>query len=262
MKKKVAAGVLTLALVFTIGGTLAYMASNEEAGNTFTIGSVHIKTTETEYPATDEDGDGVPETPKTDENKNGIPDDNESLVPYEEEPKNPVIHNTGINDAIVFMKVTVPAEEIIEIDDNGNRKDKTESDIFWFKMNSDDKDTAHANNYDKANWVELTDFSGNLVDNADCNKEGRGREYLFAYKTKVAPGDQTTALFEKIQNKKYGSTTIRPDEIESITIDSYAIQADSLYRNGQLIDTSGTVSDDDLAYIYQVYFNQNSTIEK
>lgn len=238
-----AAALAALAVTGIAGGTLAYMASQETAGNVFLTGDVHIRTTETEFPTKDANSDGVP-------------DDNEKMVPYQTSPKNPVIQNTGKNDAIVFMKVTVPAESITEINDDGSRKQTAVSDIFWLKQKEDD-DSAHANHFDE-NWIELTDLDGQVVDNADCNDEGKGREYIFGYHVRLDEHESTSALFDKVQNKKYGSQTISPTEMENITIDSFAIQADDVYQNGTAMDTTGELTKQQLTYIYQVYCRQNS----
>ena len=242
-RKLLAAAAAVLAVMGVAGGTLAYMASQETAGNVFLTGDVHIKTTEPEFPTKDANNDGVP-------------DQNEKMVPYQTSPKNPKIQNTGKNDAIVFMKVTVPAESITEINDDGSRKDTALSDIFWLKQKEDSEDT-HANHFDE-NWIELTDLDGNVVDNADCNDERKGREYIFGYHVRLDERESTTSLFDVVQNKKYGSQSISPTEVENITIDTYAIQADNVYKNGSPLDTTGELTQAQLTYIYQAYGNQNS----
>lgn len=242
-RKIILAAIGCLAAIGLVGGTLAYMSSNETGTNVFLTGDVHIKSSEPKFPTKDENGDGVP-------------DDNEKMVPFQEEPKDPRIKNTGKNDAIVFMKVTVPAEYITEIKDDGSRSEKQENDIFWMKLDSDGKDS-HSNSFDPE-WTELTDVDGNLVDEKDCNEEGRGRVYIFGYRTRLSENKSTSALFDKVQNKRYGSQTISPTEKEQIIIDSYAVQADDIYKDGKVVDTNGTIPQDTLTYIYQVYCNQNS----
>ena len=235
-------GAVILSMAGAVGGTFAYMSSIEGSGNVFLIGDVHIKTTEPKFPTTDANGDGVP-------------DDNEKMVPYQTEPKNPLIQNTGKNDAIVFMKVTVPAEQVTLFNDDGTRNDVALTDIFWLKQD-EDSDDSHQNHFDE-NWIELTTIDSQVVDNADCNDEGKGREYIFGYHVRLDSYEKTTSLFDKVQNKKYGSQTINPEEIENITIDSYAIQADDIYRDGAAMDTTGELTEDQLTYIYQVFVNQN-----
>lgn len=233
---------ILLSMVGAVGGTYAYMSAIEGSGNVFLTGDVHIKTTEPDFPTTDTDN-------------NGIPDDNERLIPYQTEPKNPIIQNTGKNDAIVFMKVTVPAEEIALISDNGTRSDTELTDIFWLKQN-EDSDDSHQNHFDE-NWIELTTIDSQVVSNSDCNDEGKGKEYIFGYHVRLDSHEKTTPLFDKVQHKKYASRTLSANEVENITIDSYAIQADDIYQNGLLMDTSGQLTEEQLTYIYQVFFNQN-----
>lgn len=90
------------------------------------------------------------------------------------------------------------------------------------------------------------------------NDEGRGKVYIFGYHTRIEPEETTETLFDKVQNKKYGSKTIGPNEVETIHIESYAIQADEIRRAGINVDTSAEISEQDLAYIYNTFCNQNA----
>ncbi len=223
------------------GGALAYLSYADGKNNTFTVGQVKIQMGEPGYPAADSDGDGVP-------------DDNTRLTPYKEASKDPQITNTGANDAIVFLKITTPVENISLIGDDGSKNETSDDDLFWLKQTEDDVNT-HANHFDE-NWVELTSVEEKLVTGVNTNDEGKGRTYVFAYKTRLAPGQTTTALFDKVQNKRYGTAQIGAEEVERILVDSYAIQADSILKDEQVIDTTGDLSEDILTYIYGVCLNQ------
>lgn len=246
MKKPIKALLITSAILLsgalTVTGMYAYFTDNEDGINTFTIGDVHIIAEEPNFPTYDGD-------------KDGVPDDCELITPYETITKDPYIQNTGTNDAIVFMKVTVPVEVVTLIDDNGNRGNEQEAALFWLKQ-KEDSDNTHQDHFDE-NWTRLTQLDGKFVNCEGINNEGRGYTYIFGYKTRIENREKTTALFDKVQNKKYGSGNIEADEIESIKIEAYAVQADNVLRSGIPVNTEGTISETDLTYIYNTFVNQN-----
>lgn len=232
---------LTVAGLFA-GSVLAYMMDSEDNINTFSVGDIEIVASEPSWPTEDTDG-------------NGVPDESELLTPYEEVDKDPRITNTGINDAVVFFRMYVPAEELTLIGDDGSRSDPTLSDLVWFKQDGDSADL-HENHFDE-NWTLI---SQEVIEKGidGTNDEGAAVCYVFGYNTRLARGDSTTNLFDKIQNKKYGSATIAGKEVETILIDGFGIQADNLWKeDGTYLSTDGTISKDDLTYIYNLFFNQN-----
>lgn len=242
----ISAIVLALGIGLGVGGIMAYHTDTDGLTNTFLIGDVHITAKEPNMPTKDD-----PKTGRTD----GVPDDCELLTPLQEVPKDPYITNTGTNDCIVFFRVTVPCEELSLIDDDGKRGDRALCDIFWMKK-KDDPASLHKNHFDE-NWVELTTLDHKFVTLKGINNEGNGYTYIFGYNVKLRNGESTTTLFDKIQNKKYGSRTIGPDEVEQIRVESYAIQADMIARSGKDINTDGKLNEDTLTYIYKVFINQN-----
>lgn len=244
-KKRIAAvgaGVLAAGALFA-GMMFAYQTDLEAGINKVVTGDVHINAWE-------------PNWPTEDTNNNGVPDEAELVIPYETLTKDPRIQNTGTNDAIVFFKVTAPVEELTLISDDGKRGDPALTDLFWFKQDGD-ADTLHENNFND-NWIRLTALDGQIVDCSDVNEEGKGLTYIFGYHTRLTTRDITTTLFDKIQNKKYGSKTIGPNEVETIKLEAYAIQADDVLRSGIEVPTDGSLSEQDLTYLYQAFFNQNS----
>lgn len=254
--KRTATAVLcsALALGCLAGGIYAYQTDNETAGNHFSIGNVSITAAEPRFPTVDEDeGTGKP-------GKDGVPDECELLIPFEEVSKDPYITNTGINDVVVFFKVTCPVETLTLINDDGTRTRETPAPLFWFKQDETPY-TFHGDDWDD-DWTELKGCPDNnqFVHCDGINEEGNGYTYIFGYKTRLKNGESTTKLFDKIQNKKYGSRTISANEVEQIKVESYAIQADDISRDGRLVDTKGTISDDDLVYIYETFVNQNEHV--
>lgn len=242
-RRAIAIGTILLLIVAAMAGSaLAYMAGRDKGVNVVTIGNVHISASEPGFPTKDSNG-------------NGVPDECELVIPYKTVLKDPRIKNTGKNDAVVFLKVTAPVEEISLITDDDVRQEAALSDLFWFKQKKD-PDSMHQNNF-HSSWTRLTTLDGEFVNCKGINDEGRGYTYIFGYHTRIKAGESTATLFDKVQNKKYGSKTIGPNEMETIRIESYAIQADEIERSGVTVDTSADISKEDLTYIYRTFFNQN-----
>lgn len=247
----VAAAVFVLCCGIT-GAALAYQMSQESAANVFTVGKIGIIQNETTFPTEDKDkGSG-------EKGKDGVPDECELVIPYAEITKDPYIQNVQKNDCIVFMKVKNPAEILTLIGEEGGRGKEALCDLFWLKQ-ADDSVDLHENHFEE-NWVELTQVDKDLFEkDPEVNEEGNCRSYLFAYSTRLAPNENTTPLFGKVQNKKYGSRTITANEVENIKIESFAIQADYLTKDGIDIDTSGVMDEETLTYIWSLYFEQASS---
>lgn len=235
------AGMLAVSLF--AGGVIAYMTHRDGLVNTFTVGDVHIKAWEPRFPTGDKDG-------------NGVPDECELVIPYQTILKDPRIKNTGKNDAVVFFKVTSPVELVNLIMDDGTRPGKQKADLFWFKQ-ADDPDSLHRNHFN-GNWVELKGIDNQFVKCASCNEEGDGYTYIFGYHERVAPGGITETLFDKVQNKKYGSETIKADEAEQIRVEAYAVQADDVQKDGIVVGTDGELPEETLTYIFQAFCSQNT----
>lgn len=246
-KQFIAAGLsLILAGTLTVGGILAYQTASDTATNTFLIGNVKIKAMEPNFPTEDD-----PDVGKVD----GVPDECELLIPFEEITKDPRIQNTGVNDCVVFFRITNPVETLNITDEDGTRREGVQEDLFWFKLDSDDA-SMHGNHFNDS-WVKLDEVDGNIVECEGINDEGLGKTYIFGYQTAIERGEITDTLFDKIQNKRYGSRTIGPKEIEQIKVESFAIQKDEIMRAGIEVNTDGIISKEDLTYIYKVFVNQN-----
>ena len=96
MKKKsilMAAIAVMLVAVLVVGGTLAYFTDTKAATNTFTVGDVKIKLDESNV--NDPNGDRVTSNEYTD------------VFPGIQYKKDPVVTNTGKNDAYVRAVVTI-----------------------------------------------------------------------------------------------------------------------------------------------------------
>ena len=98
MKKRTLALILALVLVFgaAVGGTIAYLTSNDSVTNTFTVGKVEITLDEAKV-----DEYGVAVTPATRVEANTY-----KLIPGHTYIKDPTIHvATGSEDCWLFAKI-------------------------------------------------------------------------------------------------------------------------------------------------------------
>ena len=72
----------------------------------------------------------------TEPNWDKVPDkEKENIVPGKELVKDPTITNTGINDAFVFMKVTVPAAELVTANEDGTKNEKALKQLYSWEIN-------------------------------------------------------------------------------------------------------------------------------
>ena len=147
MKKK--SLVVTMASVAAIaaigvGSTFAYFTSQDEATNAFTLGDIEIELTEDNW---DED--------------NGV-----NILPMQTIAKDPAVTNTGLNDAYIFLKVTVPQAEV-QLE---GQEAAEVQDLFTLNNISD-------------NWTLVSEENG---------------VYVYAYNETVAPEASTDALFDSV----------------------------------------------------------------
>ena len=99
--RKMVKGIALAAMVAALaaGGTAAYLTDFETATNSFTIGKVDIELDE----------------------PNWKPDDNTKLVPTQVIKKDPYVKNKGINEAFVYLEVSVPVRNVITAAQDGTR---------------------------------------------------------------------------------------------------------------------------------------------
>lgn len=249
-----------LIAVMGIGGTMAYLTDQTEATNTFTFGDVKVNTIEAAWDVKDEDD-------------NGVPDAAEKEVPNQQTPKSVQAENVGINDAVVFVKLTVPLETVTLVEDDGTAHLKADGthdtklqEIFYFQ---DENDTINAqnNNFDE-NWINLPEEetgyqgAGGSEEYLDIHSNYRPydktyRTYVFGYNKRIAKGELTTTLFDKVQIKNFIENEVTPSAKKDIKVETYSIQADNIVDANGAIDTTGTMNHDTLKEIYDIYVTQN-----
>lgn len=232
----------TLAVITATGaGSLAYLTDAETSTATYTSGDVKIDLVEANY------------------NEAKM----QKMVPNQEEKMDPVIMNTGINDAVVFARVTVPCANVTGVSDDGTKGVRKDQELVFFK-DTDDNITKHENNFD-ANWVLLDDDgSAGLT---DTDVADGSRTYIFGYKNTIKGSKtsqdendkKTSALYDKVQLLNVLEDDIDPSVGQKIKVEAFAIQADNILHSangGEAIDLSGDISEDVLTEVYNIAFKQ------
>ena len=227
----ITAGCVFLAAL-TLGNTFAYLTDNDNADNVFTIGDVYLKIEEPNYPKQES---------------------SRIMVAYSKISKDPMITNTGTNDEFVFMKVTVPLENVTLVGTDGKKDTETKKQEI-FKLIST---STGAIEYDE-------DFSYNpswLFIDEDSTDDTHS--YIFAYKkVLLASGNtdteirtKTETLFDEVQLKSFIEGEIPENTVEKIEIEAYGIQADNLFSIDNLDPDNPT--EEQLEEIYEIYVRQN-----
>lgn len=196
--RKILVSLAALALVaaISIGGTIAYLTSNDEVVNTFTVGNVAIKLDEAEANA---DGSLVAGAARVKANSY-------KLLPGHTYNKDPMVTVLSGSETS-YIKMTVTFSKANELDAIFAPTGAELTSIF--------------NSYDAANWT----YKGNTKNTTDNT-----RTYEFWYKEAVgAPTADVAldALFDSITVP--GTITneqLKTIEGMTITVNAYAIQAD------------------------------------
>lgn len=184
MKKKMITLFLIVAMiaVAAIGGTLAYFTDSKETTNTFTMGSVEIELTESNWSAP------------------------ANTVPGVSYAKNPVVKNTGKNDA--WIRVDVILSDAAAFKTAAAKYTNTELSSMFVGL-------------DTTNWTALTPADGandTLI-------------FSFYYKTALAKETSTSALFTavKIPGKFTNADMTNIGTDFTITVQAHAIQTSDDY---------------------------------
>lgn len=193
------AGILCLA---SVGGVSAYLTDFNKADNQFTVGRVAITV---EEPGFD-------------------PEEQTKIEPGKEISKDPKIKNTGVNDAFVYLEVSIPMANVEAAAEDGTRINRKNQELFSFQPSE--------------SWTKLS-----------SKTSGNNQIYVYAY-NKILPAEETTeALFSSVKFLNVIEKQIDEQQL-SIPVRAYAIQAS--YTGGE----SGSVIDK-AKIAYEKYVNQN-----
>lgn len=214
MQKKSKAIIIAICglIIIGISGVFAYLTDTDTADNIFTVGKVKIDLQEPAWENAE------------DNNDNGIPDNAENITPNATIAKDPQVKNIGENNAYIYLKVTVPAEELIVADENGillNNGLAQETQIYTYTKNE--------------NWTELEKTE-------NVNEETGKIEsytYVYYYNTELAPEATTDPLFNNVKfaNVIEGQVDLSENQIN---IQAYAIQSENL-PEGTTIESAYTI---------------------
>lgn len=222
MNKKVKVILCTASIVGIVGisGIFAYLTDSDMASNKFTVGKVEIELQEPKWDSA------------TDADNNGIPDYAENIVPNATIEKDPQVKNVGKNDAYIYLKVTVPAKNVITAQEDGT-----------LENNGQAKVTQLFTYTPSANWKEIT--SQRKTNTKADSTEVESYTYVYYYNEKVAPQATTTTLFDNVKFANIIGNQLGADENQQIDIEAYAIQSDNLPENTTIEGA------------YDIYLNQN-----
>lgn len=123
-----------LVLLMAAGGVSAYFTSMDQNTNTWTTGNITIELREPEY-------------------GKATPAERENITPNQELTKDPLIKNTGSNEAYVFLQFSVPKANVKTADADGTLQPSVQQELFsytihsgWTKV-SEDNSSADSNSY-------------------------------------------------------------------------------------------------------------------
>ncbi len=111
--RKCAAAAAAALVLLSAGATVAFFTDQDEKLNTFTVGNIDIQLDEPEWD----------------------PENGKNITPDKEVNKDPQITNTGVNDAYVFMEVSIPRSSVSTADADGGVNAAAVQDLFTFKAN-------------------------------------------------------------------------------------------------------------------------------
>ncbi len=221
------AAAVILALTYIPQKTYAYLIAHDSQKNAVTFGSVSAVLTEPNWPGN-----------TSDKVKN--------IVSNQEIAKDPIVTNTGENDIVTFLVVTVPTAQVTLVSDTGLETAKDWREFVVYKQSSDSVQS-HENNFDTS-WIRLESKEDQILTDGS-------RTYVFGYSAVVSPGDSTEPLFDKIQLLNFRRNEISAAVVNDIKIKALAIQGSDIISSAGIDLTDGALDDDALSEIYDIYIN-------
>ena len=202
--RKLVKGIALAAVITALaaGGTAAYLTDFETATNSFTVGKVDIDLDE----------------------PNWKPEDNTDLVPTQVIRKDPYVANKGVNEAFVYLEVSVPVRNVITVAKDGTRNALAKTELFSFTKNKD--------------WTQL-----------ERTEVGQNMVYTYAYNHILKPGTKTTTLFDTVTFANIIEGQLDTQQID-MPVRAYAIQATNTGDDKTTVLEQATAA-------YQKYVNQN-----
>lgn len=202
--RKMVKGIALAAMVAALaaGGTAAYLTDFESTTNSFTVGKVDIELNE----------------------PNWKPDDNTKLVPTQVIRKDPFVKNLGVNDAFVYLEVSVPVRNVVTAAQDGTRNALARTELFSYAKNKD--------------WTQL-----------ERKEIGQNMVYTYTYNHILKPGEKTTTLFDTITFANIIEGQLETQQLD-MPVRAYAIQSVNTGEGKTTVLEQATAA-------YQKYVNQN-----
>jgi len=211
-KSKILLFCISFLVLIGVCSIFAVMVDSDEAVNDFTIGNVNISLIENDTNYTEDEIWSIGSDRKYTSNLSG------NIISNGEVSKAPKVENIGNNPAYIYLKVTVPVEDVTLQDDSGNELNngaKVATQLFTFQYNG-------SSGINSSCWT--------LLPNTSVTYGGKAT-YIYYYTNSNAtiansllPGETTGVLFDSVKfanladlNEIYGS--------EDIDIKAYAVQA-------------------------------------
>lgn len=113
-KKKNIVIAIAAVCVLVIGASFAYFVDHSKVTNSFTVGDIEVEVSE----------------------PNWNPEEGKDITPNKVIKKDPLVTNTGVNDAYAFVSVKVPKANVTTVTANGALNEKKVQDLFTYKVNN------------------------------------------------------------------------------------------------------------------------------
>lgn len=188
LKKVIVAGAAIA--VMLVGGASAYFTATDDATNTWTVGNVAIDLQEPAYDASEKD----------------------NITPNQQLDKDPVVENTGSNEAFIFVKFSIPKASVKTVGSDGKPTEASVQELFDYTVND--------------NWTLIDEASG-----TDSNT------YIYAYGTEeqclgVDPEETTAVVFKDGKIKFKNVLEGQVDSSLTLPVYAYAIQTSDITADG------------------------------
>ncbi len=202
--RKMVKGIALAAMVAALaaGGTAAYLTDFESATNSFTVGKVDIELDE----------------------PNWKPDENTKLVPTQVIKKDPFVKNLGVNDAFVYLEVSVPVRNVITAALDGTRNALAKTEVFSYTKNKE--------------WTQM-----------ERKEIGQNMVYTYVYNSILKPGEKTATLFNTVTFANLIEGQLDTQQLD-MPVRAYAIQSTNTGDDKTTVLEQATAA-------YQKYVNQN-----
>ena len=184
------------------GNTIAYLTDYDTKTNEFTIGSVKVNLEEPDWK----------------------PEEHPHTAPNETLDKNPYIVNTGENDFYGYISVSIPMENVITTDKDGNREEAALKELFTYQASPD--------------WT--------LIDSYEKDKM---KTRIYTYNKILEKGEKSTELFNTVTLINLIEGQLDKQTMK-IPVKAYAIQTEGTGEGKETVPEQAQAA-------FQKYINQN-----